>query len=361
MWEWLHDFTILNNPPINWLQAFATGLLLLLLLRWARNHFARRLARLSQRVDSKLVAVTAEMLAGTSSLLIVVLAVLAALECLELPGRWPIRLGHAWFIVIGLQIGRWLDRAVVSWSRTQLREGAHEGSYNPVTATMLTYMGRFLVWVTLLLATLDNLGVNITAFVASLGIGGVAVALALQTILSDLFASLSIGIDKPFEVGDFVIFGDTLGSIEHIGLKTTRLRSLGGEQIICSNTELLKQTIRNYKRMQQRRVVFGFRISYQTEYRRVSEIPGIVKQIIDGIDGARFDRAHFKSFGTEALEYEVVYYVLSADFNRYMDIQQEINLQLFKALEERKVHFAFPARTIHLASTPSRRAEGMAA
>ncbi|MBN9430007.1 MAG: mechanosensitive ion channel family protein [Burkholderiales bacterium] len=361
MQEWFHAVTIWNNSPIMWLQALITVIVLFVLLQLARYYFAKRLQSLSQRLGSKLLAAVAEVLGSTSTVLMGAVSLLAGLEVLELPGRWPVRVEHAWFIVIGLQVGRWFDRAVVVWSRDHLRAVSAGGSYNPVTATVLTYMSRFVVWATLLLATLDNLGVNITAFVASLGIGGVAVALALQTVLSDLFASLSIGIDKPFEIGDFVIFGDTLGSIEHIGLKTTRIRSLGGEQIICSNTELLRQTIRNYKRMAQRRIVFGFRISYQTPYEQVREIPALVKQIITNIEASRFDRAHFKSFGTDALEYEVVYFVLVADFNRYMDIQQQINLELFKALQERGVHFAFPARTVHLASTPSRPVESMAA
>jgi len=190
------------------------------------------------------------------------------------------------------------------------------------------------------------MGINITALVASLGVGGIAIALAIQTVLSDVFASLAIGFDKPFEHGDFIVFGDIAGSIEHIGLKTTRLRSLSGEQIVCSNTILLQQTIHNYKRMQQRRIVFKFGISYATPSEQVREISPLVKEIIQSVETTRFDRAHFLAFEDSKLTFEVVYFVLDADYNTYMDIQQEINLQLMAALEERNIRFAFPIRQV---------------
>ena len=165
-------------------------------------------------------------------------------------------------------------------------------------------------------------------------------------MLSDVFASLAIGFDKPFEHGDFIVFGDIAGSIEHIGLKTTRLRSLSGEQIVCSNTILLQQTIHNYKRMQQRRIVFRFGLSYGTPSAQVREVSDLVKSIIQGIELTRFDRAHFFAFEDSKLTFEVVYFVLDADYNKYMDIQQEINLQLMAALEQRDVRFAFPIRQV---------------
>lgn len=162
------------------------------------------------------------------------------------------------------------------------------------------------MWSVLLLAVLANMGVDITAFVASLGVGGVAVALAVQSILSDLFASLAIGLDKPFEIGDFIVLGDIAGSIEHIGLKTTRIRSLGGEEIVCSNTELLKNTIHNYKRMSERRIAFGFVVTYDATPEQLRIIPDKVRQAVEDAGDMRFDQAHFKQLGESSLDFEVV-------------------------------------------------------
>jgi small-conductance mechanosensitive channel len=217
---------------------------------------------------------------------------------------------------------------------------------NPVTTTIISVLLRILVWSVMLLSILANVGVNITALVASLGVGGIAVALAVQTLLSDMFASLSIGIDKPFEIGDFVVFGSVAGSIEQIGLKTTRIRSLSGEQIVCANAELLRQTLHNYKRMEQRRILFRFGITYGTPPDKAREVTALVRRIVEEIADTRFDRAHFFAFDNYQLTFEVVYFVLSSDYNKYMDIQQEINLGLLQGMRELNVQFAFPTQSV---------------
>jgi small-conductance mechanosensitive channel len=193
---------------------------------------------------------------------------------------------------------------------------------------------------------LDNLGVNVTTMIAGLGVGGIAVALAVQNILGDLFASLSIVIDKPFVIGDFVIVDEYMGTVEHVGLKTTRLRSLGGEQLVFSNGDLLKTRIRNYKRMRERRAVFGFGIEYDTPIELVEKIPAMVRAIIEARAKVRFDRAHFKGFGASSLDYEVVYWMLDPDFNLYMDTQQQINLELMRLFQREGVSFAYPTQTV---------------
>jgi len=199
-----------------------------------------------------------------------------------------------------------------------------------------------------LLLALDNLGVNITALVAGMGIGGIAVALAAQNILGDLFASISIVLDKPFVINDFIIVGDYMGSVEHIGVKTTRIRSLSGEQIVFSNTDLLNSRVRNFKRMVERRVVFSFGVVYGTPAEKLEAIPGIVRGIIEAIDGTRFDRAHFAKYGDSSLDFEVVYFVVTGDYNVYMDIQQAINLAIYRSFEDEGLGFAFPTQTIFL-------------
>jgi small-conductance mechanosensitive channel len=205
-----------------------------------------------------------------------------------------------------------------------------------------------LVWGIGIVFLLDNLGVRVSTVVAGLGIGGVAVALAAQAVLKDLFSYFAILLDRPFEVDDFVIIDDYMGSIEHIGIKTTRIRSLSGEQLIISNADLTSSRLRNYKRMEKRRVVFQFGILYETPQEVVTQIPGIVEKIIRAVDTTAFDRAHFAKFGDSSLVFEVVYYVLSSDYNLYMDIQQKINFALMKEFSARKVSFAYPTQTIYL-------------
>ena len=223
-------------------------------------------------------------------------------------------------------------------------------SNQSVTSTVgaIGFVARVVLWSMVALLVLDNLGVDVTALVAGLGIGGIAVALALQNILGDLFASLSIVLDKPFEVGDFIIVGDKLGTVMYIGMKSTRVRSLSGEEIIFSNAELLKGQIRNYKKMIERRVVFKFGVIYQTSHEQLARIPRMVRNIIESQACTRFDRAHFNAFGDSSLDFEIVYYVLDADYNVYMDIQQAINLELFKRFEEEGIQFAYPTRTLYL-------------
>ena len=207
---------------------------------------------------------------------------------------------------------------------------------------------HIVIWAAGILFLIDNLGYDITTIIAGLGIGGIAIALAAQTILGDLFSYLVIFFDKPFEIGDFIIIDDKMGTVEYIGIKTTRLRTLGGEQLICSNTDLTNSRVHNYKRMQERRVLFEFGIVYHTPAAKLKLIPQMVRRIIDATEDTRFDRAHFFSFGDFSLNFETVYYVLSADYNTYMDIQQSINVKLFELFEKEEISFAFPTQTLLL-------------
>ncbi len=210
---------------------------------------------------------------------------------------------------------------------------------------------RITVWGLALIIFLDNLGVKISALVAGLGIGGVAVALASQAILGDMFSYFTIFFDRPFEVGDFIIVGDYLGTVEYIGVKTTRLRSLSGEQLIFSNTDLTNSRVRNYKRMEQRRVVFQIGVTYQTSLPTLKEIPNIIKEIITEINDVLFDRAHFAAYKDSSLIYEIVYYVIGSDYKKYMDIQQEINFQIKEEFEKRGIDFAYPTQTVYVTKT----------
>jgi len=209
---------------------------------------------------------------------------------------------------------------------------------------------KFIVWSIVFIVVLDNLGIKISTLVAGLGIGGIAIALAAQTVLGDLFSYFIIFFDRPFEIGDFLIVGDFKGTVEYIGLKTTRLSSLGGEQLIFSNQDLTNSRIKNYKRMNQRRVAFQFGVTYQTGLIKLKEIPKIVENIITKIPETIHSRAHFASYGDYSLNFEVVYFVLSNDYKKYMDIQQEINFQLKDIFEKKKIEFAYPTQTVFLSN-----------
>jgi len=208
------------------------------------------------------------------------------------------------------------------------------------------------IWIVGVVFLIDNLGYDVTTLITGLGIGGIAIALAAQTILGDLFSYFVIFFDRPFEIGDFIIVDTKMGTVEYIGVKTTRIRTLSGEQLICSNTYLTNSQLHNYKRMEQRRVVFKLGVVYQTTHDQLKRIPEMVQVIIENMDDVKFDRGHFSGFGDSSLDFEFVYYVLSADYNVYMDKQQAIFFDVVKAFEAEKIDFAFPTRTVIIQSEP---------
>jgi len=204
------------------------------------------------------------------------------------------------------------------------------------------------LWVIAFILILENLGVQITSLIAGLGIGGIAIAFALQSILSDIFACLSLYFDKPFEPGDFIIVGEQLGTVEKIGIKSTRIKSLWGEEVVIPNKELTETKVRNFKRLERRRIEFTFGVEYSTPTEKLKKIPEIVREIIEKIKLAKLDRVHFQKFGDFSLIFDVVYYVLTPSYNTYMDIQQEINFALKERFEKEKIRFAFPTQTIYI-------------
>ncbi|MHB1686401.1 MAG: mechanosensitive ion channel family protein [Ignavibacteriaceae bacterium] len=203
-----------------------------------------------------------------------------------------------------------------------------------------------LIWGIGIVFLLDNLNFKVSAIITGLGIGGVAVALAAQAVLKDLFSYFVIFFDRPFEIGDFISVGDKSGTIERIGIKTTKLRALDGEQLIFSNTDLTDSRIHNFKRMDARRIVFKFGVIYQTSQEDLKQIPAIVQKTIEEQQDTTFDRAHFTKFSDSSLGFEIVYFVNLPDYKRYMDIQQEINLKLIEEFKKRNIQFAYPTQTV---------------
>jgi small-conductance mechanosensitive channel len=345
MLDWLtyHDFA--HNSLLAWLYAIGGAVLVALLVTAALSAVTTRLRKAQSRNRRPARGLALCVLGATRRWLLLLLALAIAGVFLRSNARVGALLGDAAFVLCGIQVALWANALVLYWLHRH-DDRAGESAINPVFLTMFTWAAQLLVWVTLLLAFLDHVGVNITAFVASLGVGGIAVALALQNILGDLFASVAIGLDKPFEVGDFIAFGDNLGTVNQVGVKTTRIGSLSGEQLVIANADLLKQLIHNYSRMPSRRVVFGFRVPYGTSREHVEQIVAQTRGFIEAQDQVRFDRGHMTAFAEYGIDFEFVYYVLSGDYNLYRDIQQRINLSIMGLLEGLEVSFAVPVREI---------------
>lgn len=210
------------------------------------------------------------------------------------------------------------------------------------------FIVKILILILAFVAVLSSLGFNVTSLIAGLGIGGVALAFGVQNILQDLFSAFSIYIDRPFAVGDFIISGEHMGTVKKVGLKNTRITALQGEEIIIPNKDLTGAPLQNFKKMNKRRIEFTLGIVYETELQKIKKIPDIIKAIFDKIPDAQLDRVHFKSYGDFSLNYEIVYYVLTSDYNRYMDIQQELNFTIFEEFAKEKIEFAYPTQLVYM-------------
>ncbi len=348
------QFILRHNTLQEIFYALGVALITLLLLIFVRRVVVARLKAFSQRTSVIWDDVLVDVLESTKLPFLAWLSVLAGLTQIVLPDSIRLLPLKAMMILLILQAGIWASRAVRSWVGLRLAVSKEAGDGAALTNFgVISFILRIMVWVVTLLLLLDNLGVNITTLIASLGIGGVAVALALQNVLGDLFASLSIAIDKPFLVGDFIVVDTFSGTVKHVGLKTTRLQSLSGEELVFSNNDLLKSRVRNFKRMNERRIVFGFGVTYDTPPEVLRRLNEEIKAIVSRQSGVRLDRAHFKGFGASSLDFEVVYYMLEPDFSAYMDTQQAINLALLEYCNAEGIGFAFPTQTLHVSSLPA--------
>jgi small-conductance mechanosensitive channel len=347
------DMVIYKNTLEEWIIALATAFLIFLITRILKQIVYRRLSKTASTTALIWDDMAVELIARIRTSVLLLVAVYFASLKLELPGIVHMVINRAVILVLLLQIGIIGSRAIRFWfdHYKKLKLETNAGAVTTLgTLSIASVIG---LWVILFFVALDNLGVDITALVAGLGVGGIAVALAVQNVLGDLFASLSIVLDKPFVMGDFIIVDSYMGTVEHVGLKTTRLRSLSGEELIFSNNDLLKSRIRNYKGMYERRVVFSLGVVYRTSHEQLTEIPGIIREIVENQKTVRFDRAHFKEYGAYSLNFEVVYYVLNPDYNIYMDTQEAINLEIYRRFQDTGIQFAYPTRTLYVEREPS--------
>jgi MscS family membrane protein len=329
-----------------WMLGVAIAAATYLVLAFARRMLVSRLEKGQARAGWS--NGLRQALIRTSPVFLLVLAVYAGAFFVTLPPAVERVIQSALVIALFLQGALWASDIVVGWISWYAASQAERNRAIANALNLIQLFARVVVWTIALLLILNNLGFDVTALVAGLGIGGIAIALAAQNILSDLFASLAIVLDQPFVVGDFVILGDEMGTVERIGIKTTRIRSLSGEELIISNADLLASRIHNFKRMAERRVVFTIGVTYETPADKVERLPDMLRAIVEAQKLARFERAHFARFGDFALIYEVVYWMRTPDYNAYMDTQQRINITLYRQLAAEGVELALAAQAMQL-------------
>jgi small-conductance mechanosensitive channel len=341
----------LGNSYERWgtaLLILLSGYLLAALVRSFVKNRLRKIAPLTKgRADDLLLLLVER----TTHPFLFVVFLYFAIRTLRLDPDVLSVINHIAVFIGFLQLGRWAVAALQFFSVPYTTIKTDQDASRATTMRALFFLGSIVIWAGVVLLILDNWGIKISALVAGLGVVGVAGALAVQNVLGDLFASLSIVFDKPFVLGDFIIVDKDMGTVENIGLKTTRVRSLTGEQLIFSNSDLLRSRIRNTKRQQERRVQLGFGVAYETPPAKLERVVDIIKQSLNGVEKVRFERAHLAGFGDSALNYELVYWVIEPDFNLHMDIQQAFMLKVIRALEAEGIEFAYPTRKVFLEGT----------
>ncbi len=347
--HWL-DAVYLGNTVREYLLSVASFVCVLAFIRLFKSVIIIKIKRIADKTKTRIDDVIVSFIGRVGWPFYILLAMYVALWFLNVPKVAHNILNLIFGIVLTYYFVRGLQEIVnyganVIIKRRQEEEGV---SFDPSLIKIMSRFIKALLWIIAVLVLLQNLGIEITSLIAGLGIGGIAVAFALQNILADIFASFSIYFDKPFETGDFIIVGQDKGTVKHIGIKSTRLQTLQGEELIISNRVLTSERIHNYKKMQRRRVSFKFGVTYQTSVNKLRKIPDVVKKIVDKQEHAEVDRVHFKEFGDFSLVFEVVYYMDTKDYLTYMDTQQAINFEIKKAFEKLGISMAYPTQTIYL-------------
>jgi small-conductance mechanosensitive channel len=352
------DVMFFNNSTLAWLTALGIAVGVTLALYVSKAVVVHHLRRLAERTETRLDDVAVAALDATRPMVLVILGLYAGSRVLALPPSVHVFATRAAIVTGLIQAAIWGNAALRSWL-TQYYENRAADPARATSAAAVGFIARMVLWVVILLMILDNLGVNITTLVASLGIGGIAVALAVQNILGDLFASLSIVLDKPFVIGDFIIVDKYLGTVEYVGLKTTRIRSLGGEQLVFSNADLLKSRLQNMTRLETRRAAFTVGVTYDTPAPKLRAIPGMLAEIVKAQPKVRLDRAHFTGVGPSSMNFEVVYFYESPDYIAFMDVQQEINLQMVERFDAEGIEFAYPTQTLQVRGNGAKEVPGI--
>ena len=336
-----------DNTVRQYLIAFGIIFFGLLLIRLFKKSILTRIEKLTTNTRTRIDSYLVQSFDKYGIPAIYILTVYFGINYLIIPERVEEVLNVALIFAMTILGIRLVSSVVQTIFKGYLRRQENgEERLKQLSGLMLII--NIFIWIVGLLFLFSNLGFDVSAVITGLGIGGIAIALAAQNILGDLFNYFVILFDRPFEVGDFLIIGDKLGSVEHIGIKTTRLRSLSGEQLIFSNADMTQSRIHNYKRMFRRRVVFNIGVTYQTSLPDLKRIPPIIRSIVEAREDTTFDRSHFASFDDSSLRFETVYFVTSPDYNLFMDIQQEINFRIYEEFEKLGIEIAYPTRTLYM-------------
>ena len=344
--RWLEELHLLGITVLEWMILAGIALLTFAVLMLLKRLIIRRFGKAVETTATELDDLVVNLARRTRSLLIAIPAVYVGALAADIPDRPLAPLRAAMILAVVIQAGLWVSTIIDFWIERSRQRLIEQDVTTASLLGVLRFVGKLVLWSVVLLVGLDNLGVDITALVAGLGIGGIAVALALQNVLGDLLASLSIVLDKPFVIGDTITVDTFTGKIENIGLKTTRMRSLSGEQVVFPNGNLLQSRIRNWARLEERRIVVNFGVTYQTPAGKLERIPGMVRSIVESTPETRFDRVHLMRFGASSLDFEVVFFILSPEYTVYMDRQQAIFLEMIRVFERDGIEFAYPTQTL---------------
>jgi len=344
-YNYLLNYTLYNNTVQDWLLFLLIFLFATLLLMLFKKSVLAKLKHLASKTETELDDFLLHVFEKRIYLYFYFLALIFSSKYLHLDAGVIHMLNVAARIALSLLIISVLSDTVAHLVKEYLfKSKTSRVQQKQFTGIVLIAQG--VIWAFGAILILDNLGVKIGALMTGMGIGGVAVALAAQTLLKDVFSYFAILFDKPYEVGDFVVTNDYMGDIEYIGIKTTRIRSISGEEIICPNSDLVESRLRNYKRMQRRRVVFTIGLTMDTPAEKAAAMPQLLERTIKSVTGITFDRAHFASYSQFSQVYETVYYVESPDYLVYMNKQQEINLKILNELNNQGLKLAYPTQTV---------------
>jgi small-conductance mechanosensitive channel len=333
--EQLKNLFFWNNSAYNYLEALVIFIGLLIILKIFREIILARLKKLAEKTKTNFDDVLIDIFKTVKPPFYLLASLYISIKTLILPDTAIKVINILFIIAIIYEVIHAIERMVDYSFEAKGKENAS------ITRTIKLII-KICIWAFGIVLALGNLGVNISSLIAGLGIGGIAIALALQNILKDVFSSFSILIDKPFEVDDFIVVGKDMGTVEKIGIKTTRLRALDGQQLIIANSELTDARVQNFKRLEKRRSLFNLDVTYETEQEKLTKIPQMIQTIIEANSELEFDRCHFKTFGESALKFEVSYYVNTQDYKEYLDAVEKINLAIVDKFRKEKIEFAYP-------------------
>ncbi|MCF7844715.1 MAG: mechanosensitive ion channel family protein [Kiritimatiellales bacterium] len=338
------------NSVQDLLIALATFAVVYVALTIIWRFLLKRIRGIAKKTKFKLDDVILDVFEGVGGLFYIAVALYASVQSLALSPFVNILIKGIFLFAIIYEVIKLSERIISFFviRGMKARSGGATSAEEQKVSGIFSIFIKITLWSFGLLLILSNLGFNITSLVAGLGIGGLAISLALQSVLTDVFSSLSIAIDKPFKEGDFIVVGTDKGTVRHIGIKTTRLESLQGEEIVISNTELTTARVQNFRKLKKRRVVFSIGVTYGTSPDKLKKIPDIIERCIKDVDKAELDRAHFWEFGDFSLNFEIVYYIDSKEYIDYMNAQQEMNLAILEAFAKEGIEMAFPTQTVYV-------------